>query len=253
MKKGPLFVAFSTQKGGVGKTTFTVLAASYLYYLKGYNVAVVDCDFPQYSIQKMRKRDLELIESDETYHRLAFEQFSKIGKKAYPIICASPDGAIDVANDFLDEDGNEYDVVFFDLPGTVNSQGVLDSLARMDYIFTPIISDRLVLESGLSFAVSMNELLITNPDINLKGLHLFWNMVDGREKTDLYTAYEQTINEFGLPLLKTFIPDTKRYRKELSGEGKPVFRSTMFPVNKKMVCGSNLEELLIEITRIIKL
>ena len=34
-EKTPLYVAFSTQKGGVGKTTFTVLAASYLYYLKG--------------------------------------------------------------------------------------------------------------------------------------------------------------------------------------------------------------------------
>ena len=33
-EKTPLYVAFSTQKGGVGKTTFTVLAASYLYYLK---------------------------------------------------------------------------------------------------------------------------------------------------------------------------------------------------------------------------
>ena len=39
-EKTPLHVAFSTQKGGVGKTTFTVLAASYLYYLKGYDVAV---------------------------------------------------------------------------------------------------------------------------------------------------------------------------------------------------------------------
>lgn len=45
-EKTPLYVAFSTQKGGVGKTTFTVLAASYLYYLKGYDVAVVDCDYP---------------------------------------------------------------------------------------------------------------------------------------------------------------------------------------------------------------
>lgn len=35
MKKETLYVAFSTQKGGVGKTTFTVLVASYLYYLKG--------------------------------------------------------------------------------------------------------------------------------------------------------------------------------------------------------------------------
>ena len=30
-EKTPLYVAFSTQKGGVGKTTFTVLAASYLH------------------------------------------------------------------------------------------------------------------------------------------------------------------------------------------------------------------------------
>ena len=58
-EKTPLYVAFSTQKGGVGKTTFTVLAASYLYYLKGYNVAVVDCDYPQHSIAGMRKRDAE--------------------------------------------------------------------------------------------------------------------------------------------------------------------------------------------------
>ena len=52
MKNGktPLYVAFSTQKGGVGKTTFTVLAASCLHYLKGYDVAVVDCDYPQHSI-----------------------------------------------------------------------------------------------------------------------------------------------------------------------------------------------------------
>ena len=72
MKKETLYVAFSTQKGGVGKTTFTVLVASYLYYLKGYNVAVVDCDYPQHSISAMRKRDAEQVNSDEYYKRLAF-------------------------------------------------------------------------------------------------------------------------------------------------------------------------------------
>ena len=65
MKKETLYVAFSTQKGGGGKTTFTVLVASYLYYLKGYNVAVVDCDYPQHSISAMRKRDAELVNGDE--------------------------------------------------------------------------------------------------------------------------------------------------------------------------------------------
>ena len=55
--KEATYVAISTQKGGAGKTTLTVLVASYLHYVKGYNVAVVDCDFPQYSIHDMRKRD----------------------------------------------------------------------------------------------------------------------------------------------------------------------------------------------------
>ena len=34
------YVAFSTQKGGAGKTTLTVLVASYLHYVKGFNVAL---------------------------------------------------------------------------------------------------------------------------------------------------------------------------------------------------------------------
>ena len=50
------FIAFSTQKGGAGKTTLTVLTASYLHYVRGLNVGVVDCDFPQFSIVDMRKR-----------------------------------------------------------------------------------------------------------------------------------------------------------------------------------------------------
>ena len=82
-EKTPLYVAFSTQKGGVGKTTFTVLAASYLYYLKGYNVAVVDCDYPQHSIAGMRKRDAEQVGADEDYKRMAYEQFTRLGTQAF--------------------------------------------------------------------------------------------------------------------------------------------------------------------------
>lgn len=40
MEKEPVYLAFSTQKGGAGKTTLTVLAASYLHYVKGAPVKV---------------------------------------------------------------------------------------------------------------------------------------------------------------------------------------------------------------------
>ena len=39
-----IFVAFATQKGGIGKSTVTALAASYLHNVQGHNVAVIDCD-----------------------------------------------------------------------------------------------------------------------------------------------------------------------------------------------------------------
>lgn len=78
----PIYVAFSTQKGGAGKTTLTVLAASYLHYVKGYNVAVVDCDFPQYSIKDMRDRDMASATGDDHYKAMAYEQFKRLQKKA---------------------------------------------------------------------------------------------------------------------------------------------------------------------------
>jgi len=61
MQKKTLNVAFSTQKGGAGKTTLTVLVSSYLHYVKGYHVAVIDCDFPQHSIAEMRETQRKAI------------------------------------------------------------------------------------------------------------------------------------------------------------------------------------------------
>ena len=64
MKKEPLFIALSNQKGGVGKSTFTVLLASYYHYLKGKNVLVVDCDYPQHSVKTMREWDIKNVEKN---------------------------------------------------------------------------------------------------------------------------------------------------------------------------------------------
>ena len=63
----PASIAVCNQKGGVGKSTFTVLLASYLHYIVGHDVLVVDCDYPQWSIHAQRERELSLIEHDD-YH-----------------------------------------------------------------------------------------------------------------------------------------------------------------------------------------
>lgn len=241
-------VAFSTQKGGAGKTTFTVLIASYLHYVKDYNVAIIDCDFPQHSISDMRKRDVEMTLQNEYYKQLAYNQITRIGKKGYLILESKPENALEEAQKLEHE---ELDFIFFDLPGTVNSPGVLRTLSMMDYIFSPIAADRVVLESTLRFVVNINENLITTGRSDIKGLYLFWNMVDGREKSELYKIYEKVIDELGLTVLKIFIPDSKRFRRELPTSGKAVFRSTLFPTDRSLLKGSSLEELTDEILKII--
>ena len=108
MKKEPTFIAFSTQKGGAGKTTLTVLMASYLYYVRGYDVVVVDCDFPQFSIKDMRERDMQSIESNEYLLRQAYEQLKRTGKSAYPIVESHPGKAMEAIKPFLEMDTSSF-------------------------------------------------------------------------------------------------------------------------------------------------
>ena len=250
MKKKILNVAFSTQKGGAGKTTLTVLVASYLHYVKGYNVAVIDCDFPQHSIADMRKRDLQMTMEDDHYKLMAYEQFSSLGKKAYVIVESSPENAMEDAKAVIEEMNPDF--VVFDLPGKINNPEVVKTLSFMDYIIAPISADQLVLESTLQYVVTINDALITPGKAKIKGLYLLWNLVDGREKTELYEVYEDVIDKLGFPLFKTFLPDSKRFRKEQSVSHKALFRSTLFPADKVLVKGSNLDILIDEMLDTLK-
>lgn len=241
-KKETTLVAFSTQKGGAGKTTLTVLMASYLYYVRGLDVAVIDCDFPQHSIQDLRERDMKRIDSNPALRQAAYDMFARLKKRSYPIVCSAPEDAVEAARVFI-ESGTPPDVIFFDLPGTVNNGGVINTVGMMDYVFCPITADRIVASSSLRFAATVNEKLISTGQANIKGLHMMWNMVDGREKTDLYEQYEKIFGELGLSVMTTRVPDSKRFRKEGEAVGKTLFRSTILPPDKALLRGSNIDKL----------
>lgn len=248
----PLFVAFSTQKGGAGKTTLTVLMASYFHYVKGYNVAVIDCDFPQFSIKDLRERDLKNVENNPYLKKIAFEQFKKLNKRAYPVLESRPEEAIGTAKRLLASE-TPPDFIFFDLPGTINNLGVIKTIATMDYIFCPIAADRIVMESSLKFAGIVNDTLVSTGQSNIKGLYLLWNMVDGREKTNLYKVYEIIAGEMGIQVMKTFLPDSKRFRKEGSvDEDKVLFRSTILPPDRILAKGSHIDKLAEEMLILLK-
>lgn len=254
MEKEMKFIAISNQKGGVGKSVFTTLVASYLHY-EGYkNVMIVDCDYPQYSIHNMRESDIETIEKNPGLQLSLQRLYEGTGKKAYKIICSVPEKALEQTLGYLEQGNNEPDIVLFDLPGTVNSAGVLNLLFNMDYVFVPIIPDKRVLHSSLTFVMStMQYLKDSNFEGSLKDIYFFWNRIDKRENMELCGIFNTLIKEEGYKILETAIPDTKKYNKELSLIRNNAFRSTLFPPDKRLLRNTNLEELIKEISNIIEL
>uniref|UniRef100_UPI0039A608D8 ParA family protein n=1 Tax=Ornithobacterium rhinotracheale TaxID=28251 RepID=UPI0039A608D8 len=252
MKKEPKFVSFATQKGGVGKTTFTILVASLLHYRMGYNVVVFDCDYPQHSISNLREQDLKIVMQNEHFKQKAHEQFSTINKKAYPIITCQSNEAIQKADEFINETPYDIDVVLFDMPGTVNTAGILTVLSHINHIFAPITADRVVIESTLSFTEVLSNIIAKNMDSEIKSVHLFWNQVDGREKSPLYKIYENVIAELQLTMMKSYISDSKRFRKDGSGNQKYVFRSTLMPADERLMSGCHLDDFIKEFVKIIE-
>lgn len=253
--KKPLYISICTQKGGAGKSVFTTLVASYLHYVKGYNVAVVDCDYPQWSIYKMRQREAEQIEKNSFYQKKAEAFFSKLNKPTYPIVPSQPEEGLGKARDFLAQEEEQYDIVLFDLPGTVNNESVVETFFNMDYLFVPIMTSRINMESTLPFIISVNETITMNQgNMKLKGIHPFWNRITGREKKELFEYYEQAISELGINIMATRIPQSVRYDKEQAIEGNNyLFLSTIFPPDKPLLKGSNLDLFVEEIVKLINI
>ena len=246
-KEKELLVAIASQKGGVGKSVFTVLLASVLHYRKDVRVAVVDCDSPQHSIALMRERDMESVMKNDDLKVNLYRQYERIRKPAYPVIKSDPEKAVEDLRRYMDEKGETFDIVLFDLPGTLRSEGVVHTVSAMDYIFVPLKADNIVMQSSLQFAKVLEEELIVKGNCNLKGIRLFWNMVDRRGRKDLYDAWNRVIHRMGLRLLSSHIPNTLRYNREADTVCKGVFRSTLFPPDPRQEKGSGLPELVEEI------
>jgi cellulose biosynthesis protein BcsQ len=252
-KQKTIFIAFSSQKGGVGKSTFTALIASILHYRLGYNVAIFDADFPQHSLMKMKTRDLAMVMDNEALKKLAYKQFTTINKKAYPIMQHKADSVLEAAHEYINNSSVPINVVFFDLPGTVNTPGILKALAGMHHIFTPIMADRLVMESTLIFTQLLQDVIMKKGETSIETINLFWNQVDGRESTPLYEVYNQLIKQLGLSLMRSQVKNSTRFRKESELDSKTVFRSTVMPPDERLMKACLLDQFIDEFLKIIQL
>ena len=245
-------LSICNQKGGVGKSTFTVLLASCLHYSMGHDVLVVDCDYPQWSIHAQRERELEAIGHSDYYKLMMVRQFKATGRKLWPVIrCMPSEATAEVA--CILQSGYRPRIIFYDLPGTVNAEGVLHILASLDEVFIPIKAEKVVMESSLSFARSLNNGFVRRDSFQLQGVRLFWTMIDRRERTPLYDRYEEVIHKLGLSLMKTHIPYRSKFNKELLADSAGIGRSTLLAPERTFARDGQVEALAMEILSVLKI
>ncbi len=249
----PLRIAVCNQKGGVGKSTFTTLLASSLHYTLGYDVLVADCDYPQWSIHAQRERELAVVEQSDYYKLMMVRQFRQTGRKVWPVVrCMPADAEREIAR-FLNSGDYRPSIILYDLPGTVNAEGVIRILSSLDRLFVPMKADKVVMESTLSFARTLHLTLVQNHAVRLAGVHLFWTMIDRRERTPLYGQYEEVIRKLGLPLMQTHVPYRSKFGKELLADSTGVGRSTLLAPERSFAADAQIDALAAEILSILNM
>lgn len=240
MKK-TVVIALSNQKGGVGKSTVATNLASYLYYVMGKELALIDCDSGQHSLLRLREREKVTVGKVETYQHMMMEQWKRIGKKAYPLIASSPKKVRNHIEELLSSE-RRYDLILVDLPGSVSAEGVLTTIVNVDYVMTPLVADRFDMQSTLGFATAVMDFKQGKENLPLKDFIFFWNRNDRRVSTEIFDSYSKVMEKLDFHVMDTILPGMSRFGRELSRTGRPFFRSTLMPPMPQLLKGSGLVE-----------
>jgi cellulose biosynthesis protein BcsQ len=145
-------ISFANQKGGVGKSTATLLAATALSQPPfSYDVAVVDVDAQQ-SISKRRAYDLDGYEAVLTYDVLTYTFATFTDRVA----------ALD----------KRYQIIFLDVPGKLDAGAGKDSeairaLQYIDLVIVPVTSGNFGLDATLDYLKAVMRVQQQRPELRL--------------------------------------------------------------------------------------
>jgi len=121
-------VSLVSSKGGVGKSTISMMLISALYHYYHFKVMLIDVDGEQVSIYKSRAADLKAITTDTGY-RKAFERVYENGKEPFPIIKADFTTCAKKV-DIFEED---YDIIFIDAGCNLTKAGSVTFFQTVNY------------------------------------------------------------------------------------------------------------------------
>jgi cellulose biosynthesis protein BcsQ len=181
-----MIVSIATQKGGAGKSTVSIVLATYIYFKTKFDVAILDMD-AQASAFRRRAIDLKDIEqiSPAATEAKMNKALLRTRKEHYPIERADVATFKDKLTQYRDKH-----IVFLDLPGSVQSPEFREGIKYLDHLFVPLDIDKFSVNSAVDFVRDLvNNILSENR--NIKGVHLFWNKYNPGRNKEFYGFVEE--------------------------------------------------------------
>jgi cellulose biosynthesis protein BcsQ len=211
-------VGFINQKGGVGKSFTTKVAANALCGAKyAKKVMVVDCD-EQGTVVAGRKLDMAMLREKNKDAAFAYEVATCAAENLLGVIAGEkPMRALTVAgyeNRMLD--ASAHDFVFVDMPGRGQNRDILTLLASIDYAVVVTLGDTSETMSTMDFfsVIQRTQQLRAQGEIEPIKLALMYNQF---ENTATYkgtvAAWEQQRVALGLYSEVLYLSKMETYRK----------------------------------------
>ena len=136
-------IALAGLKGGIGKTTLSMVLGTILGETYKKKVCFVDCDYYQFPITAQKQRDDIFINRHPELAKEIFESRGmEVTKKIAPPIYKMKDGFdVTVMPEMVEETYPDYDVYIYDFMGSQGYSAVYIYLTKMDYIILPTVID----------------------------------------------------------------------------------------------------------------
>lgn len=220
-------------KGGVGKTSMSILLASWLKYELHERVIVYDFESPEPRLLNKRNYDISLLQNKNQ----VLTELSK-GNDFYPIgrIPAYPQGYSEAALmrivDGIEQSkatGDGY--IICDFPGRFEAREAIYSIASrglIDLIAFPIQQEDQSIASMLAICKILRQpgFIEGTSNKDSQDILCFWNMItrnDTRSKIDNLGKYEVLFKAMNIPVSRTRVRYTDTVKRNSSA---PVFVTT---------------------------
>ncbi|MBR8713885.1 hypothetical protein IX318_001767 [Porphyromonas levii] len=248
-QNSPIYLGFASQKGGVGKSTLAEVLAAILYYEKGIDLVVADCDGTQESFFKLRERERALVSEDPDIALGLKKHFEQFKKPSYQILRANTSNALSEVKNFISSGkGPSLQLVIFDFPGHAGTSELLNLSIEMDYIVSPIEADVQSLTSSLAYAKTIQDIGVSMNTSRIKEIMLLWNKIDRRARNIVVTQFSDYIIRNELSLFENKLYNSVKFARELSEGGvRGVFRSTYLPPHPNLRSGTGVDEWVAEL------